>query len=240
MTAADFRILPCGDAALSVEFGAAIDPVLNDRVLALDRLIAARRPAAIIETVPTYRALLVAYDPCAAGFDEMARTLSELAAAPPAAAVTGRRWRVPVVYGGEFGVDLDAVARATALTTAEVIALHARGDYRVYMIGFTPGFTYLGGLDERLALSRRDEPRLATPSGTVSIGGGQAAIQCLAGPSGWHLLGRTPARTFHPARTPVFLIEPGDHVSFVAVAAREWDALDRAAQAGEPVAELIA
>ena len=106
-------------------------------------------------------------------------------------------------------------------------------------LGFMPGFAYLAGLDPQLATPRRDDPRTMTPSGTISIGGVQAGIQCLAGPSGWHLLGRTPVRTYHPRRDPVFLVEPGDAVTFHAIDAREWDALDRAAEAGEPVAELI-
>jgi KipI family sensor histidine kinase inhibitor len=233
------RVRPCGDSALTVEFGDAIDPALNERVLALDRTIVAVNIAGIAETVPTYRALLVVYDPEVWEFAALARTLEHLAgdAAPPAPAA--RVWRVPVVYGGEFGVDLDAVARTAQLSPDDVIALHAGGRYRVYMLGFTPGFTYLGGLNVRLALPRRDEPRLATPAGTISIGGGQAAIQCLAGPSGWHLLGRTPVRTFHPLRDPVFLMEPGDQVMFVPITAREWPALERAAAAGEVVAECV-
>lgn len=136
-----------------------------------------------------------------------------------------------------LGEDLEAVASRHGLTADAVIRHHSAGDYRVYMLGFTPGFAYLGGLDPRIATPRRNEPRLFTPSGTISIGGVQAAIQCLAAPSGWHLLGRTPVRVYHPGREPMFLMAPGDRVSFYSVPASQWDALDRAAEAGDPVAE---
>ncbi len=138
-----------------------------------------------------------------------------------------------------IGIDLDDVARARGLSTEEVIRLHTGGDYYVAMLGFLPGFAYLAGLDPKLATPRRDDPRTVTPAGTISIGGVQAGVQCLEGPSGWHLLGRTPVRTYHPRREPVFLIEPGDAVTFHAIDQREWDALDRAAEAGEPMAELV-
>jgi KipI family sensor histidine kinase inhibitor len=233
------RILPCGDAALSVEFGDVIDADLNDKVLALDAAVTERGHAAIVEMVPTYRSLMVHYDPGVIGFADLSRWLIEIIDGLVVTPAAGRRWRVPVVYGGAFGEDLIAVAAAHGLTTDEVVARHTAGDYRIYMLGFMPGFTYLGGLDPGLATPRRTEPRLATPAGTISIGGVQAAIQCLAAPSGWHLLGRTPVRTFHPARDPIFLLSPGDRVTFVPIEAGAWDELDRAAEAGEAVAECL-
>jgi KipI family sensor histidine kinase inhibitor len=151
----------------------------------------------------------------------------------------GKRWRVPVVYGGAFGIDLEDVAARHKMTPQEVISRHSAGDYRVYMLGFLPGYTYLGGLDPALATPRRQDPRLETPSGTVAIGGVQTGIQCITAPSGWNLLGRTPVRTYHSHREPIFLIEPGDHVTFFPVDAGRWEALDRAAEAGEPVAEMV-
>jgi KipI family sensor histidine kinase inhibitor len=234
------RILPCGDAALSVEFGDAVDPDVNARVLGLDADVAARPPAGVVETVPTYRALFVQYDPVATDFAALAAELRARAASCRPLATTGRRWRVPVVYGGERGPDLDDVARRHGLSTREIVARHAAAVYRIYMIGFSPGFAYLGGLDASIATPRRDTPRAATPPGAVMIGGVQACVQCLAGPSGWHILGRTPVRNFHPARDPVFLMATGDTVVFEDVPAREWDRLERAAARGEPVAEPVA
>jgi KipI family sensor histidine kinase inhibitor len=240
MTAPPPRLLPSGDAAMTVEFGRSIDPEVNRRVLALDAIMAQEAVPGVTETVPTYRSLLVHYDPVQIGFADLSEKILALALRPVPAATAARRWRVPVVYGGDYGIDLDDVARAHDLSTDEVTARHAAGDYRVAMIGFTPGFAYLSGLDPSIATPRRESPRTETPPGTISIGGVQACVQCLAAPSGWHLLGRTPVRTFHPHRDPVFLMEPGDAVTFHAIPAREFDALDRAAARGEPVAELIA
>ena len=240
MTPVPPRILPSGDTALSVEFGSTIDTDINRRVLSLDRAVAREKIAGIVETVPTYRSLLVHYDPLVIGFDAMSNKLLDLARMPVEAANAVRRWRIPVVYGGSFGIDLDDVARAHQITTDEVIARHTKNDYLVAMIGFTPGFAYLSGLDPSIATPRRESPRTETPAGTISIGGAQACVQCLAAPSGWHLLGRTPVRTFHPKREPVFLLEPGDQINFHAIVASDFEALDRAAERGEPVAELIA
>jgi KipI family sensor histidine kinase inhibitor len=233
------RLLPSGDSALVIEFGNHIDAELNTRVLALDAFLAREKTEGITETVPTYRSLLVHYDPTVIGFSELGAKLMTLAAREHLPSGKGRRWRVPVVYGGAFGIDLEAVAQRAGMTPAEVIARHSGGDYRVYMLGFLPGYTYLGGLDPKLATPRRQDPRLETPSGTVAIGGIQTGIQCITAPSGWNLLGRTPVRTYHPHREPIFLIEPGDHVSFFPVPESEWDALDRAAEAGDPVAEKV-
>jgi KipI family sensor histidine kinase inhibitor len=144
-----------------------------------------------------------------------------------------------VAYGGEHGIDLEDVARTLKSTPDGIVARHVAGDYRVAMIGFTPGWSYLSGLDASLQMSRLQSPRLLTPAGTVSIGGVQTGVQCLAGPSGWHLLGRTAVRTYQLHRDPIFLLEPGDAVTFSAVDAKTFVEQDRAAAAGEIVAELM-
>ncbi|MBY0382335.1 MAG: 5-oxoprolinase subunit PxpB [Xanthobacteraceae bacterium] len=234
------RYLPNGDTGLTVEFGSVIDDAVNRRVLALDCALQKNPIKGIIETVPTYRSLLVHYDPAAIGFNALCDLIRPIVARPSSNEPVTRRWRVPVVYGGAFGIDLDGVARAHELTTAELIARHTGADYRVAMLGFTPGFAYLSGLSSSLATPRRPSPRGLTPKGTISIGGHQAGIQCLAGPSGWHLLGQTPVRTFHPSRDPMFLLEPGDGVTFVEISPVEFERFDRMAERGERVAELIA
>lgn len=193
------------------------------------------------ETVPTYRSLLVHYDPEQIGFDALAERLTELAQSDVAAESTAqRRWRIPVCYGGEHGIDLEDAAATLNTTPDDLVARHASGNYRVAMIGFTPGWSYLSGLDPALAIPRRQAPRLLTPAGTISIGGVQTGVQCLPGPSGWHLLGRTPVRTYQLHRDPIFLLEPGDAISFSPIDARQFDELDRAAESGEFVAELVA
>ena len=236
--AASPRVLPCGDTALAVEFGEAIDPAVNACVLALDARVAQGVPG-VVETVPTYRSLLVHYDPVVTDFDTLGATLSALSADLPDTPAEGRLWRIPVVYGGAFGVDLEAVSARHGLAPADLIARHAAPIYRVYMIGFVPGFAYLGGLDPSLATPRRDVPRARTPAGSISIGGAQAAVASIEAPSGWHLLGRTPVRSFMPDREPPFILNAGDRVTFEPVPAERWDALDRAAAAGNLIAEAL-
>jgi KipI family sensor histidine kinase inhibitor len=234
------RLLPSGDSAITVEFSRNIDDTANQRVLALDRALAAEPVSGVTETVPTYRSLLVHYDPVLIDFDTLSGKLAPLAERPVPPVAKTRRWRIPVVYGGEHGVDLEDVARTLNTTTDEIVARHVAGDYRVAMIGFTPGWSYLSGLEHSLHMPRRQNPRLLTPAGTISIGGVQTGVQCIAGPSGWHLLGRTPVRTYQLRRDPIFLLEPGDRVTFSAVDAKTFAEQDRAAEAGEIVAELMA
>lgn len=234
------RFLACGDAAVTIEFGTAIDAAISARVLALDAALSAQGVPGLVETVPTYRSLMVQFDPLIFDYEGFQQQVRDLADTLQAAPASGRRWKVPVVYGGKFGIDLEATAERHGLTPAQLIDKHAAPIYRVYMIGFMPGFTYLGGLDPSIATSRRTDPRPMTPAGCISIGGIQALIAGQAMPSGWHILGLTPVRTFMAGREPAFLTAPGDEVVFEPVDAARWDALDRAAAAGEPVAKLVA
>ena len=215
------RLLPSGDSAITVEFSRNIDDAANQRVLALDRALADAPVAGVTETVPTYRSLLVHYDPLQIDFDALSEKLAALAQLPVPSVTRTRRWRIPVVYGGEHGIDLEDVAKTLKTTPDDIVARHVAGEYRVAMIGFTPGWSYLSGLDKSLHMPRRQNPRLLTPAGTISIGGVQAGVQCLAGPSGWHLLGRTAVRTYQLHRDPTFLLEPGDRVTFFPVDAQD-------------------
>jgi 5-oxoprolinase (ATP-hydrolysing) subunit B len=233
------RFLACGDAAVTVEFGTGIDPAISARVLALDAAIGSERIAGLIETVPTYRSLMVQFDPLVFDYDAFEQRVRAVAGTLDASPKPGRRWKVPVVYGGRFGIDLEATAERHGLTPTQLVDKHAAPVYRVYMIGFMPGYTYLGGLDPSIATSRRTDPRPMTPAGCISIGGIQALVAGQAMPSGWHILGLTPVRTFMAGREPAFLMAPGDEVVFAPTDAAQWDRLDRAAAAGEPVAELI-
>jgi 5-oxoprolinase (ATP-hydrolysing) subunit B len=234
------RILPSGDSAITVEFSRNIDDTANQRVLALDRILAREPVTGVTETVPTYRSLLVHYDPLQIDFAALGEKLVSLARLPVPPVTNTRRWRIPVVYGGEHGIDLEDVANTLKTTPDDIVARHIAGNYRVAMIGFTPGWSYLSGLEASLHMPRRQNPRLLTPAGTISIGGVQTGVQCLAGPSGWHLLGRTAVRTYQLHRDPIFLLEPGDHVTFSVVDAKTFAEQDRAAAGGEIVAELMA
>ena len=233
------RILPCGDSALTVEFGSTIDPNINGMVLALADVLEARAPAGLIEMVPTYRSLTIQFDPVATDYDALVRLLNEETAHLAPRNAAGRRWRVPVVYGGDYGSDLEEVAEIHGLTPNQVIDIHSSAVYRIYMIGFLPGFTYLGGLDKRIATSRRLHPRAKIPAGTIMIGGEQAGIAPMDMPSGWHNLGLTPVRPYAPERDPVFLFAAGDEIVFEPVDASRWGALERAVKAGDPAAEEV-
>jgi 5-oxoprolinase (ATP-hydrolysing) subunit B len=238
-TLAPPRILPSGDSAITVEFSTNIDDAANQRVLGLDRILADEAVVGVTETVPTYRSLLVQYDPVLVDFSVLSEKLIALAQSAEPAATATRHWRIPVAYGAEHGIDLEDVAKTLKTTPDDIVARHIAGDYRVAMIGFTPGWSYLSGLDRSLHMPRRQNPRLLTPAGTISIGGVQAGVQCLAGPSGWHLLGRTAVRTYQLHRDPIFLLEPGDRVTFSAVDAKTFAEQDRAAENGDIVAELM-
>lgn len=225
MSREDLRLLLAGDTALTIELGNTIDPAINARVIALDRALAEAALPGIVETVPTYRSLQVHYDPDVLAADVLMAAATRLAASLSDELQPSRRWTVPVAYGGEHGIDLEAVAARVGLTADRVVDLHLAGDYRVYMIGFQPGFAYLGGLDSRLHLPRRETPRLKTPAGTISIGGIQAAVASIEAPSGWHLLGRTPVRAFDATRSDPFLFRAGDRIRFQRIADTEFAAL---------------
>lgn len=236
---AEPRILPCGDRALTVEFADIVDAAVNARVLALDAALRQVNPPGIVEAVPTYRSLLVEYDCAAIGFAALRSQLLELCAATSVIADAGATWTVPVAYGGEFGFDLESLSAARGLSPSDIIERHSAVIYRVFMIGFLPGFTYLGGLDPVLATPRRDYPRPKVPAGSIKIGGVQSAIASIEGPSGWHVIGRTPVRAFMPSRDPVVFIKPGDKVALQPVSEREFSRLDAAAERGELIAEQL-
>lgn len=218
------RIKPAGDRALVVEFGDAIDPAISAMVTRLASRVAALRPAGLIETVPTYRSLMVHHDPAAGDPEALAATLERLAVeaaretrTPSNGTGEGRLVEIPVVYGGDAGPDMAYVCEKTGLSPEEVVRRHTAPSYVVYMIGFLPGFPYLGGLDPRLATPRLATPRLKIPAGSVGIGGQQTGIYTLESPGGWAIIGRTPLTMFDPTREEPCLLLAGDRVRFVAV-----------------------
>ncbi|MBR0827727.1 5-oxoprolinase subunit PxpB [Bradyrhizobium manausense] len=233
------RFCRSGDAALTIEVGDGIDADVNARVVDLDRALTGRALPGIVEIVPTYRTLLVCFDPTVLSRRTVEAEVMSLWPPVKPKGQIHRRWTVPVAYGGDNGMDLDWLAERLDTTTDDIVARHSAAEYRVYMIGFMPGFAYLGGLDPRLHVDRRPEPRLVTPPCSVSVGGQQAAIAPpLAAPSGWHMLGRTPVRSYDPRRThEAFLFCAGDLIRFRPIGVAEFAALERAADAGEIIAE---
>lgn len=232
------RFLNAGDTAMVVEFSDKVDAAVNADVLRLDARLAALELAGIVEIVPTYRSLMVHYDPVALPAEELRRKVEGLFPLPQEEEAEARRWIIPVCYGGEHGMDLTFIAETHGISEEEVIRIHSGADYRVYMIGFAPGFAYLGGLPEQLHTSRRTHPRAMTPAGSVSIGGVQAAVTSVAAPSGWHMLGRTPVKTYDPQRgDTTFLLRAGDRIRFTTIDAGAFERLEALAEKGEIVAE---
>ena len=240
MAAAPPRFLFAGESALVVEYGERIDPAIHDQVLALERAVAAAAIPGLRETVPTYRSLLIDYDPEQIAPDALIDRLRGLTLDVGEAKARPRRWIVPACYDPALALDLGFVAEKQGLTPEKVIALHSGAIYRLYMYGFAPGFAYLGGLPSELNISRRAEPRPTSPPNCLLIAGGQALITTVVMPTGWHIIGRTPERFFALDRQPVFLAAVGDEIAFETIDAASFASLEARAAAGEPVARLAA
>jgi inhibitor of KinA len=237
MNSVEPRLLDAGEAALVVEFGSEVDQVTNERVLALDRGLAALALPGLRETVPTYRSLMIHYDPLLLDRSRLIDAVRGIEAAPAQPSAPNHLWTVPCCYDPELGEDISAVAAMTGLSAERIVALHVGTTYRVYMYGFAPGFCYLGGLPSELAVSRRPTPRPPHPPKTVLLGGGLTLITTFAMPTGWWLLGRTPERMFAPAREPNFLVGVGDALRFARVDRPTFDALEARAESGEIVSQ---
>ncbi|MBV8133381.1 MAG: 5-oxoprolinase subunit PxpB [Alphaproteobacteria bacterium] len=206
--------LSAGDRALVVEFGDRIERALNDKVLRLDASLRSSGLPGVVETVPTFRSLMVHYDPVATTRASLERAITGLLDRQPVPHGAATLWRVPVCYEGEFAPDLAEVAHLTGVTQSEAVALHSAVRYHVYMLGFLPGFPYMGDLPQELALPRRADPRLRVPAGSVSIATTLTAIYPYESPGGWHLIGATPICLFDPVRPRAALLAPGDIVRF--------------------------
>ena len=218
------RFLPTGDLALSVELGDDISVDVNTRVRALEFLIEQKAVPGVMETVPTYRALQVYYDPGVIGYEALCRALTPLVEQAAATAMPpAREVELPCCYGGELGPDLEPAARRLALSVDGLVRLHVGAQYLVYFIGFTPGLPYMTGAPAALTIARLDTPRVKVPAGSVGIGGIQCCIYSVESPGGFWLLGRTPLRLYDPAAPKPILLKPGDRVRFRGVERAEFD-----------------
>lgn len=227
------KFLPAGDLAVSVELGDEISRAVNARVLALDYLIRQTRLPGVVETVPSFRALLVYYDPFVLGSEELAAALEALVhEARPEVLPPARTVEIPCCYGGDLGFELEAAAAKLGLSPEEVVRLHAGADYHVYFVGFTPGLPYMTGTPDRLTISRLETPRTRTPAGSVGIGGVQCCIYSVESPGGFWVLGRTPLRLYDPGAAEPILLRAGDRVRFRPIERREFDAIAAAVAEG--------
>lgn len=227
------RFLTTGDTSVSVEFGNAISEAINRDIRAYKIALEKAGIPGIVETVPTYRSLMVHYNPGIIRSRELRERLKTLLGEmgdvkiPPSPVL-----EIPVLYGGEMGPDLAFVAEHAGLTQEEVIKIHSSTEYLIYMLGFTPGFTYLGGMSDSIATPRLQQPRVKIPAGSVGIAGSQTGIYPIDSPGGWQLIGRTPLKMYDPERETPILPEAGQYIQFFPVDQEEYDLILRAVEKG--------
>lgn len=210
------KIVPLGDSALLVQLGDEIDVKLNQQVHALAALINSSRFEGMVETVPAYATLLVHYDPSICSFVQIKNYLrKKITQVTDTESRKRKRVEIPVRYGGEYGIDLESVSHHCQLQMEDVIRIHSQKIYTVFMMGFTPGFPYMGKLDNTIVVPRLEAPRTRVPAGTVAIAGSQTGIYPIDSPGGWQLIGWTPLQLFDPVSESPFLFSPGDEVKFI-------------------------
>ena len=226
---------PAGDMAMVVELGDAISPQINRKVRSLTDALEQGGIPGVFDFLPTYRSVLVYYDPLQISSSDVQEGIEHLLEITEEED-TGERHIVhlPTLYGGKMGADIEFVAQHTGINEQELIRIHSGTDYLVYMMGFSPGFAYLGGLDGRLATPRLQSPRTEIPAGAVGIAETQTGVYPMASPGGWQLIGRTPLKLFDPTRERPVLLSAGDYVRFVPLASRdEYDAILQQVESGE-------
>ncbi len=227
------RYLPAGDAALVVEFGSEISDAINDKVQAMGKSILDAQLPGVREVIPTFRSLMVTFDPVQTHFSALCRKLKKLEKNCQISEGTKKRViKIPCCYGGAFGPDMADLAAHAGMSEQEVIAVHSGTDYRIYMMGFLPGFAYLGGLDKRLEMPRLKTPRVRILAGAVGIGGSQTGVYPLDSPGGWRLIGRTPLELYDPKHSPYILCHAGEYIRFVPISPEEYQTIREQVTAG--------
>lgn len=222
------KFLTAGDSAIVMEFGDTIEKEINAKIAAVVENLKKKNIDGILDILPTYRSILINYDPVKISYGEMVETLNGLSKSDKAnESDEVRLIEIPTLYGKEYGPDIDFVAENANLSVDEVIKIHSGTDYLVYMMGFIPGFTYLGGLDPRIATPRLKSPRLKIEPGSVGIAGSQTGMYPLESPGGWQLIGRTPLKLFDDTKEPPVFIQAGDYIRYVSIDKEEYDKIEK-------------
>ena len=228
------RILTVGDSSVLVEFGKEISPEINARIATMVKLVKVQQIEGIVDMIPSFCALLINYDSRVITYAKLKKRLADvLKIDAKAENVASQVFEIPVCYGGQYGPDMTNLKEHAGLSEEEIIAIHSGSDYLIYMLGFLPGFPYLGGLDERIHIPRLASPRIKIPAGSVGIGGAQTGIYPLDSPGGWQLLGQTPVKTYDPERETPILFEAGDYIRFVPVSEVEYLEIEKQVNANE-------
>jgi KipI family sensor histidine kinase inhibitor len=223
-------VRPLGDAALIVDFGSRITPEFNQYALALAKAVHGQQWDGVLDIVPAYTSVSIHVDPLRLPVSALSERLHRLSF-DVSAPLCGQTHRIPVLYGGMWGPDLEDIAIFAGLSVADTIRLHYANSYRVYMLGFTPGFPYMGLVPASIAMPRLATPRTLVPAGSVGIAELQTGIYPSATPGGWRIIGRTPVRLYQPEASQPFLISAGDSVQFYPIDADEFDRMSYAAPA---------
>lgn len=227
------RILPTGDRALSVEFGDKIDEEINSRLMGFIKRMNEQKVEGIEEFVPSFRAVLIHYNPAVLPYKKMVSLINDFLSKEDHETSREKRIvEIPVCYEGVYAPDIEFVAEHAQMTVEEVIELHSSKAYLVYMLGFQPGFPYLGGLDERLVTPRLASPRLKIEAGSVGIGGAQTGLYPMESPGGWQIIGRTPVKCYNPAKENNIPYKAGDFIRFVPISTEEYEKLQKADEQG--------
>ncbi|MGN9166057.1 5-oxoprolinase subunit PxpB [Tissierellaceae bacterium HCP3S3_D8] len=212
------KFIPAGDKSLVMEFGNSISPEINTKIRSMVTAIDESEFHGIEEVIPTYRSILIIYNPLIIDYQDIIDKLKKMEThLNDTSNDKTRIIELPTVYGGEYGPDIEFVAKHNNLTIEEVIEIHSSTDYLLYMLGFTPGFGYLGGMSEKIETPRLQVPRTKIPAGSTGIAGKQTGIYPIDSPGGWQLIGRTPVKLYDPLAEPPVLLNAGDYIRFIPI-----------------------